>query len=129
MEWVLGDLREKNAPHIITEIDPQSGAILARNPYNTEFPNPYRLFNTNSSMRTVTGNRMEFLGRNGTLRDPAVMKRQHLSGKSEPDWIPAQRFRLRWNCSRKKKKKLFSPSAWGGMSARHANWRSFTLIR
>ncbi len=80
-EWVLGDLREKNAMHIITEVDHQSGAILARNPYNTEFPNRIVFFNTSASMRTVTGNRTEFLGRNGTLSDPAVMKRQHLSGK------------------------------------------------
>ena len=81
VEWILGDLRAKTAMHVITEIDPQSGAILARNPYNTEFPNRIAFFNTSALTRTVTGNRTEFLGRNGTLKDPAVMKRQHLSGK------------------------------------------------
>ena len=36
-EWVLGDLRPKSSMHVITEIDPKSGALFARNPYNTEF--------------------------------------------------------------------------------------------
>jgi hypothetical protein len=30
-EWVLGDLREKNRMHVITSIDAQTGALLARN--------------------------------------------------------------------------------------------------
>lgn len=81
-EWVLGDIRSKTAMHIITELDHQSNAILARNPYNTEFPGRVAFFNTNATTRTVTCNRTEFLGRNGTLQDPAVLKRQHLSGKT-----------------------------------------------
>ncbi|MCX5850002.1 MAG: cyclic beta 1-2 glucan synthetase [Deltaproteobacteria bacterium] len=80
-EWVLGDLRTKTAMHVITDVDHQSGAIFARNSYNTEFPNRIAFFNTNALTRTLSGNRTEFLGRNGTLADPAVMKRQHLSGK------------------------------------------------
>jgi cyclic beta-1,2-glucan synthetase len=36
-EWVLGDLQPKSALHVTTEIDPDCGALFARNPYNTEF--------------------------------------------------------------------------------------------
>jgi cyclic beta-1,2-glucan synthetase len=36
-EWVLGDLRPKTSLHVMTEIDPTTGALFARNPYNTEF--------------------------------------------------------------------------------------------
>jgi len=39
VEWVLGDQRSKTHMHIITESDADTGAILARNPYNTEFEN------------------------------------------------------------------------------------------
>jgi cellobiose phosphorylase len=81
VEWVLGDLRTKTAMHVITDVDPESRAIFACNPYNTEFPNRIALFNTDALTRTITCNRTEFLGRNGTLHDPAVMKRKHLSGK------------------------------------------------
>ncbi|MFZ1982100.1 MAG: glucoamylase family protein [Smithella sp.] len=80
-EWVLGDLQAKTAMHVVTDIDLQSGAIFARNSYNTEFPNRIAFFNTDALMRTCSGNRTDFLGRNGTLKDPAAMKRLHLSGK------------------------------------------------
>ena len=37
VELVLGDLRPKSVMHVVTEIDPSSGAIFARNSYNSEF--------------------------------------------------------------------------------------------
>jgi len=80
-EWVLGDLRAKSAMHVATEVDPQSGAIYARHPYNSEFPDRVAFFDVDDSARTVSGDRTEFLGRNGTLRNPAAMNRSRLSGK------------------------------------------------
>jgi cellobiose phosphorylase len=81
VEWVLGDLRPKSALHLITEIDPTSGALFARNPYNTEFADRVAFFDVDDSTRTVSGDRAEFLGRNGTLANPAAMSRARLSGK------------------------------------------------
>ena len=81
VEWVLGDLRPKTNMYVITEIDPVSGALFARNPYNTEFPDRTAFFAVNEGARTVSGDRTEFLGRNGTLRSPAAMTRQRLSGR------------------------------------------------
>ena len=80
-EWVLGDLRPKSSMHVITEIDPNSGALFARNPYNTEFRDRTAFFDVDDTTRTVSGDRTEFLGRNGTLRAPAAMTRTRLSGK------------------------------------------------
>ncbi|SPF45218.1 Protein NdvB (fragment) [Syntrophobacter sp. SbD1] len=80
-EWVLGDLRPKSSMHVITEIDPKTGAIFARNPYNTAFRDRTAFFDVDEASRTVTGDRTEFLGHNGTLRDPAAMTRMRLSGK------------------------------------------------
>jgi cellobiose phosphorylase len=87
-EWVLGDLRPKSMMHVITEVDPQSGALFARNPYNTEFGSRVVFFNVDDGARTVTGDRTEFLGRNGTLRSPAAMTRSGLSGKVGPGLDP-----------------------------------------
>jgi cellobiose phosphorylase len=80
-EWVLGDLRPKSGMHVITEIDPGSGALFARNPYNSEFPGRTAFFDVDDSARTVSGDRTEFLGRNGLLSAPAAMTRTRLSGR------------------------------------------------
>ena len=81
VEWVLGDLRPKNTMYVITEVDPASGALFARNQYNTEFGGRVAFFDVDDSTRTVSGDRTEFLGRNGTLKNPAAMSRMRLSGK------------------------------------------------
>jgi len=81
VEWVLSDLRPKSAMHVVTEVDPDSGALVARNPYNTEFAGRVAFFDVDDTIRTVSGDRTEFLGRNGTLRSPAAMTRARLSGK------------------------------------------------
>jgi cyclic beta-1,2-glucan synthetase len=81
VEWVLGDLRPKSVMHVISEIDPATGALFARNPYNTDFPGRIAFFDVDEGTRSMTGDRTEFLGRNGTLRNPASMSRSRLSGK------------------------------------------------
>lgn len=82
VEWVLGDLREKSAMHVCTEIDPRSGALFARNPYNPEFAGRVAFFDADGGMRSISGDRLEFLGRNGSLNKPAAMQRSRLSGRT-----------------------------------------------
>jgi cellobiose phosphorylase len=81
VEWVLGDMRSKSGMHILTEADPVSGAMFARNPYNTEFSGRVAFFNCDAATRSITGDRAEFLGRNGSLASPVAMRRSRLSGK------------------------------------------------
>ena len=81
VEWVLGDLRPKSAMQVTTEIDPKTGAIFARNPYSTESADRTAFFDAGETTRTVTGDRTEFLGRNGSLHSPAAMGRIRLSGR------------------------------------------------
>ena len=80
-EWVLGDLRSRNLLHVQTEVDLRTGALLARNGYNTEFPGRIAFVDVNDAARTLTGDRKEFLGRNGGLEHPAAMKAARLSGR------------------------------------------------
>src|SRR5208283_4541309 len=65
----------------ITEVDSQTGALLARNPYNAEFGNRVAFFNVDRATRTLSGDRSEFIGRNGALSHPAAMSRSRLSGR------------------------------------------------
>ena len=81
VEWVLGDLRPKSAMHISTVVDVNSGAIFARNPYNTEFAERIAFFQTDDEYHTLTCDRTEFIGRNGTLKNPSTMSHSRLSGK------------------------------------------------
>ncbi len=84
VEWVLGNLRPQSMPHIITEIDADDsgrGALLARNRYSTEFAGRVAFLDVDEAIRTVSGDRNEFIGRNGTLSNPAAMRRAQLSGK------------------------------------------------
>jgi cyclic beta-1,2-glucan synthetase len=82
VEWVLGDLKSRSAMHICTEMDPDSGALLATNPYNTEFAGKTCFLAVSDPTRTFTGDRMEFIGRNGTLKNPDAMGRIRLNGKT-----------------------------------------------
>jgi len=81
VEWVMADQRSKSAMHVCTEVDPNSGALLARNPYNTEFAHRVAFFQVDAATLTLSGDRTEFLGRNGTQSNPAAMSRSRLSGK------------------------------------------------
>ena len=81
VEWVLGDLQPKSRMHVITKVDPNTGALFALNPYNTEFTDRTAFFNVDETTRTVSGDRTEFLGRNSRLRSPEAMTRSRLSGK------------------------------------------------
>jgi cyclic beta-1,2-glucan synthetase len=81
LEWVLAEFRAKSLMHVVTEVDPQTQALLARNPYNVDFPDWLAFLEVSRALRTVTGDRTEFLGRNGRAAHPAAMKRSRLSGK------------------------------------------------
>ena len=87
-EWVLGDLRPKSSMHVTTEIDPSSGALFAHNPYNADFSDWTAFLDVDDAARTFTGDRTEFIGRNGTLRSPAAMARSRLFGKTGPALDP-----------------------------------------
>lgn len=80
VEWVLGDLRPKSAMHVSTTLDADSGALLARNPFNAEFAERVAFLDVDDPTRSVSGDRVEFIGRNGSPRNPAALARARLSG-------------------------------------------------
>jgi cellobiose phosphorylase len=80
-EWVLGEWRSKNLMHVVTEVDPKSQALFARNAYNTDFPERIAFVDVSGIARSVTADREEFVGRNNDLANPTAMAAERLSGK------------------------------------------------
>ena len=80
-EWVLGEVRSKSIMHIVTEVDPVTGAIFARNPYSPEFADRVAFVDCSESNRSITCDRTEFLGRNGSPSNPSAMHRTKLSNR------------------------------------------------
>jgi cellobiose phosphorylase len=81
VEWVLGDRRERQAMHVVTRLDPQTGALLAGNAFGHDFPGRVAFYQVSDPGRTYTGDRGEFLGRNGSAARPAALRRQRLSNR------------------------------------------------
>jgi cyclic beta-1,2-glucan synthetase len=82
VEWVLGASRGAAAPSITTRIDPESGAILARNLWNPAFAKRCAFADLAGRQTSWTGDRREFIGRNGALAWPAALiNRAPLSGR------------------------------------------------
>ena len=73
VEWVLGPSRTASAPFVTTEIDPDTGAMFARNPWNAAFGSRVAFADLAGRQTDWTGDRREFIGRNGTLESPAAL--------------------------------------------------------
>ena len=79
MEWVLGSSRAASAPFVVTEIDSETGAMLATNRWSTEFGSRVAFADLAGRQVAWTGDRTEFLGRDGTLDHPAALRAERRS--------------------------------------------------
>ena len=75
VEWVLGSSRSRSAPFVVTQLDGETRALFARNPWNEEFASRIAFADLGGKQVTWTADRTEFLGRNGTLERPAALAR------------------------------------------------------
>ena len=81
LDWVLGDERAKTQMHIVTELDVETGAIFARNSYNTDFEGRIAFFDVEGDGRSACGDRADFFGYGGTRATPAALTQARLSGR------------------------------------------------
>jgi cyclic beta-1,2-glucan synthetase len=87
-EWVLGVNRDRDQAFIIPEFDNQTEAMLARNPYNTEFAERVAFLAGSKSIHGLTSDRTEFLGRMQGYHRPAALGLVGLSGRVEAGLDP-----------------------------------------
>jgi cyclic beta-1,2-glucan synthetase len=97
MEMVLGDMRSKTGMHIISEQDPETGALLVRNRYNASFTDRVTYFKVDGNGLSVTADRTEFIGRNGRLGNPLAMRRKNLSGRIGAGLDPCAALQVRFD--------------------------------
>ena len=86
VEWILGELGSRTRMHVISEVDGDSNVLIARNPYHVEFGGHAAFFDAQPPQpghhaRSLTADRGEFIGRNGSLQAPEAMRRESLSGR------------------------------------------------
>ncbi|MDK9696272.1 MAG: glycosyl transferase [Siculibacillus sp.] len=73
VEWVMGTRRGASAPFVTTAIDAETGALVARNPWNNGFSGRVAFADLAGRQTAWTADRTEFLGRNGSPAAPAAL--------------------------------------------------------
>ncbi len=82
VEWVLGFSRSTMAPTTVTEFDETANAIFALNARNSEYGTQVSFFLIKEGHRSFTGDRTEFIGRNGSMDAPVgLFRRSGFSGR------------------------------------------------
>jgi cyclic beta-1,2-glucan synthetase len=71
VEWILGASRSASLGFVETEMDGVTGAMFARNPWNADFGSRFAFADMRGAQTDSTGDRREFIGRNGALANPA----------------------------------------------------------
>ena len=74
VEWVLGSSRSLSAPFVITERCAQTGALVAQNPWNTQFARRAAYLDMAGEQTNGTCDRREFLGSDGGVDAPAALR-------------------------------------------------------
>lgn len=82
-DWVLAPFHSTAANLLITEMDAATNAMFARNPWNNTFGTQTAFVHISGTDLKWTGDKREFIGRNGNLANPAgLSQRRPLSGKT-----------------------------------------------
>ncbi len=88
-EWVLGATREDQQLHINTWYDEDAGALLASQPWTGSTANQPAFIAASPRAASWSGDRTQFLGRNGSMSNPAALRRAHLDHRSGAGLDPA----------------------------------------
>lgn len=83
-EWLLGALGSVSKPYVVSEYDASNHALLATNPWNPEFAGRIAFLTASRAPHSLTANRRDFLGREGSPANPEGLWRWDLGGAVTP---------------------------------------------
>lgn len=70
VEWVLGTQGEQTNPYILTSYNNEHECLCSKNIYTMNFQNTYSYMFSSETIIGYTGDRKEFLGQKGSVREP-----------------------------------------------------------
>jgi cyclic beta-1,2-glucan synthetase len=79
VEWVLGVSRDVTQQYIHTSFDKESNSLLGQNFFDQQYADQVAFLAMSGQIRSHTGDRREFIGRNGTSARPAALSKTMLS--------------------------------------------------
>jgi cellobiose phosphorylase len=98
VEIILGDVRSKTNMHVVSEQDPNTGAMLLRNRYNSAFADRVAFFKVDGGVDfSFSADRSEFIGRNRSLENPQSLYRKRLSGRTGAGMDPCAALQVKFD--------------------------------
>lgn len=88
VEWSLGVNREHTQHQVRTRFEPELRAMIASNRFDPYFADWVAICALSEPVTGYTGDRREFLGRNGTVEDPAALHQGPLAGTTGHGFDP-----------------------------------------
>ena len=95
-EWVLGGMREQAPMQVVCWQDVESGTLVARNAWQGSFADQLAFVAASPAPTSFTTDRGEFIGRNGSPKLPAALRREGLSKHTSPLADPCAAVRVEW---------------------------------
>jgi cellobiose phosphorylase len=96
VEWALGANGTVPAPFVVTTLDVTTGALFVRNRWRAEFADRVAFADLGGAQESFTADRMEFLGRHGTIERPAaLLQGGPLSGRAGAALDPCAAMQVR----------------------------------
>lgn len=94
-EWVLGSVREATAMHVRTSWDDPSGAVCAIQTWNGSTAGQIAFAASSPRAESYSGDRTQFLGRDGTISKPDALGRTRLDNRTGAGLDPAAVLQVR----------------------------------
>jgi Cellobiose phosphorylase len=85
---VLGVSENVTSPFIVTDVDEETGVVLIKNTYSEDFAGRTAFIDCSENPRSITCDRMEFIGKERNIGLPEALKAEMLSGRHGAGFDP-----------------------------------------